>query len=190
MNFFTVGFALTAIIMNADLAAGYALRFIGALFLIGGANETECVTKGFLRYKKPSAAVAVLCAAASAAVLLTDGSVKKYAAIGFSLVITAAALLLQRSILLKMKKRHKLVGNPDLIKTLKKTWDKMAFFCALTSVCELLDRVLPDGGFRLYIIEIALVCARIICYIYVILMTRAFNRVRDDFNSAHPIDHA
>lgn len=191
MNFFNVGFVLLSLHLNFDMELNYILKIAGVIFMLAGIKETNSVSKGFDAVRGQVWLVAALSFGGLAGSLLARfGILGKTAAnitsIAFGAGSAAAILFNQYATVKLMQSKHELVNDPSLLNTLAKKWKTMAFFTVICIVCDVLNRLLPQGTVQATA-GAALVFAKIIMIVYVILMGTAFNRVRMDFNVMHPI---
>lgn len=192
MNFFNVGFVLLSLHTNLDMILNYVLKIAGVFFMFAGINETETVSKGFKAARSQVWLIGVLSLGGLVCSMLIrygilGGTAANIAAIVFGVGSAAAILYNQYTIVIKlMLPRHELVNDPSLLSALAKQWRIMAFFTSLCMVCDIMQRLLPQGMAQA-IVGAVLVVSKIIMIIYVVLMGTAFNRVRMDFNVMHPV---
>lgn len=191
MNFFNVGFVLLSLQFNFNWILNYVVKLVGVMFMLSGIKEISAFYSGYGKFKSGVLAVGAaavggtLCSALSAGGVIGE-SVGNVLSILFGAGSAALILVTQYKILKITAANHEIVNDPSLLYDLRKAWNKLAFFTALTVVCDVLYRLLPFGNWQTAAGTV-LVFSRIIMYVYVVIMGVAFNKVRMDFNTMHPV---
>jgi hypothetical protein len=170
---------------------GYIIKIVGAVFMFAGIRETETVSKGFSAYRGQVWLIMLLSAGGTVCSLLSargiiNGLPSNLLSIIFGVGCTAAILFNQRCIVRLMNTRRELVNDPSLLDNLAATWRKLAVFTTLTTLCDVLYRLLPQGKLQVAVGTVQII-TKVIMLGYVCILGAVFNKIRTDFNIMHPV---
>lgn len=191
MNFLSVGFVLCAMNFNLGWEMNYGVRLAGALFMLAGLAEADSVSEGFKAFRGRVMGIAGISAGGLAVTLLLRFGVipeklRHPLGIVFGVSLAACVIWVEYRLLKHIVARHELVNDPSLLGALQKKWTRYAFFAGLSVFTEALYRILPLSDLQAGVGAVEII-SRIIMYVYVILVSLAFARVRNDFNVMHPV---
>ncbi len=191
MNFLSVGFVLCTMNFNMGWELNYIVRLVGALFMLAGLTEADSVSQGFKAFRSRVIAITGISAGGLGFTLmlrfqLLPEALRHPVGIFFGVTLAGVVIWVQLGLLKHMTEHHELVNDPSLLGKLQKTWTRYAFFAALSVFTEALYRLLPVTDFQAGVGAVEVI-SRLIMYVYVILISTAFARVRHDFNIMHPV---
>ena len=194
MNFFTAGFFLCGINFNMGFPAVYVIRLAGLLFMLTGIRECDAADRsmGFSRFTGMIYVSLAACAAALACSLLGRFGVfpeapSKHLCTAAGCISFFTVIFHQNALTKHIRPLHSLVNDPSLLDSLRKKWQAFAVFAAVSTAAEALNRTASSGGMLHTVSGVILVASRIIMFGTLISMTAAFDRVRRDFNTMHPV---
>ena len=191
MNFLSVGFVLCAMNFNLGWEMNYGVRLAGALFMLAGLAEADSVSEGFKAFRGRVMGIAGIAAGGLAVTLLLRFGVipdklRHPLGIIFGASLAAFVIFAEYGLLKHIVSHHELVNDPSLLAALQKKWGRYALFAGISVFTEALYRILPLSSFQAGVGAVEII-TRIIMYVYVMHISIAFSRVRNDFNIMHPV---
>ena len=195
MNFFTVGFLLANFQLDLGLWVGYAIKLAGGLFMLVGIQEMALADESVLKLKAHGIVFAVLAGASAAAVKLLDGDdIRKVISLVCGVVTTAAAGLFFRRLLVLLRAKPDIADNVPEVGRLKPKYDRMLIVLAVVLIADAVNRFAGGapaaaGSDEITVADIMGVImyfTKIVSYVYLLVCTLGFNKLRVSFNSAHP----
>ena len=199
MNFFTVGFFLACLQLDLGLGIGYVIKLAGGLFMLGGIAELGAFDREINRYRPLVLAFIPACAASAAAVFAlakNESDMIKYAGIAAGVVTTVIAALFYRLLLGLLERKPELADNVPEVKKLVPRYDRMLIITAFVLFADAVNRF--TGGSEAAaasqevtaadIAGVIMYFTKIIFYVYLVLCSLGFNKLRITFNSAHPAE--
>lgn len=197
MNFFTVGFFLACLQLDLGLGIGYVIKLVGGLFMLGGIAELGVYDREIERYKPLVLAFIPVCTASAAAVFAlsnNESDAIKYAGIGAGAATTVIAALFYRQLIRLLERKPELADNTPEVKKLAPRYDRMLFVTAVVLVADSVNRFMggdaaaqnSDSITAADIAGIIMYFTKIIFYVYLVICSLSFNKLRISFNSAHP----
>ena len=194
MNFFALGFVLCGIDFNMGFPAVYIIRLLGLAAMFAGICECDALDRsmGFSRFSGMIYLSAALSAAALVCACLGRfGVIEKNISVPLCTVTGclsfASVVWHQNAVTKHMLPLHLLVNDPSLLNALRKKW---IFFAAAGSVsvaAEAVNRTAASGGNVHTFSGVILLISRLVMFGSLISVGTAFDRVRRDFNTMHPI---
>lgn len=192
MNFFTVGFLLANLQLDLGLWVGYVIKLAGALFMLGGIAEMSLVDDSVKKLRPLDLLLAVLCAGSAAAVSLLSApklsessDVHKTVSIICGVVTTAAAGLFYRRLLTLLKEKPDIADNVPETARLAPKYDRMLFVLAVVLIADGVNRF-TGGTAAADVTGVIMFFTKLVSYVYLLICTLGFNKLRITFNSAHP----
>ena len=202
MNFFTVGFLLANLQLDLGLWVGYAIKFAGGLFMLMGIQEAALVDECVVKLKALGISFTVLAGASAASVKifqsaeLSNGEdIIKIVSIICGVLTTAAAGLFFRKLLIMLRDNPGIADNVPEVGRLKPKYDRMLIVLAVVLIADAVNRFagVPAGTAKpndeitvADIMGVIMYFTKIISYVYLLICTLGFNKLRMSFNSAHP----
>ena len=190
MNFFTVGFLLANLQLDLGLWVGYAIKLAGGLFMLGGIAEMSYVDEGVKGCRPLAAAFTVLCAGVAAALALADlpkeSSALKSISIVSGVVTTAGAGLFFMKLLKLLREKPDIAANVPEVGRASARYVRMLIVLAVVLAADGINRF-TGGTAAADVTGVIMYFTKIVSYVYLVLCTLDFNRLRVSFNSAHPV---
>ena len=192
MNFFTVGFLLANLQLDLGLWAGYAIKLAGTLFMLAGIVEMALVNESVTKLRLPAVGTAVLCGGSAAAVKLLSaeklsesGDAHKIVSIVCGVLTTAAAGWFFVKLLALLKEDPSIADNVPEVNRLAPKYSRMLFVLAVVLTADGINRF-TGGTAAADVTGVVMYFTKIISYVYLLICTLSFNKLRISFNSAHP----
>ena len=176
MNFFMVGSFFMLFMLNAGWTSNYVIKLAGFLFFAVGTAEAEERTDAFAHLKKPAYTSSAMCALAVVCQLLLKLlSPAAMAANVISILLSAAtvymSLNLMRMFLVALDSHRELVEDVSNIVRLQGSFNKLA----------LMTFIYFGGEFVTTLAGVIAAIAKILVYIFLLIMLYNFNKLRTDY---------
>ena len=204
MNFFTVGFLLANFQLDLGLWVGYVIKLVGGLFMLGGIAEMFLVDDSVKKLRPLAVLFLALSAGSAAAVKLlyadklSDGSdVFKTVSIICGVLTTAAAGWFFRRLLCMLRDNPGIADNIPEVSRLAPKYGRMLIVLAVVLLADGVNRFagVPAADTAAAaekeitvadVMGVIVFFTKIISYVYLLICTLGFNKLRITFNSAHP----
>lgn len=188
MNFFMVGSFFMFFMLNAGWTSNYVIKLVGFLFFAVGTAEAEERTDAFAHLKKPAYTSSAMCALAVVCQLLLKLlSPAAMAANVISILLSAAtvymSLNLMRMFLVALDSHRELVEDVSNIVRLQGSFNKLALMTFIYFGGDLLNRLIPIE-FVTTLAGVIAAIAKILAYIFLLIMLYNFNKLRTDYENA------
>lgn len=188
MNFFMVGSFFMLFMLNAGWTSNYVIKLAGFLFFAVGTAEAEERTDAFAHLKKPAYTSSAMCALAVVCQLLLKLlSPAAMAANVISILLSAAtvymSLNLMRMFLVALDSHRELVEDVSNIVRLQGSFNKLALMTFIYFGGDLLNRLIPIE-FVTTLAGVIAAIAKILVYIFLLIMLYNFNKLRTDYENA------
>ncbi|MBR1392546.1 MAG: hypothetical protein IJ561_01780 [Ruminococcus sp.] len=188
MSFFTVGFLLSNIQLNLGWEAGYALKLVGALFILGGIAELGYFAPAVKRERGLSLLLLGACIAATAGAFLVKGKssmlVNTDSIVNGAATTALAALFFMRLIAV-FKDTPELFENPPVVKSLEKHYTRFLMITGAALAADILNRV-TGGTVIADAAGLIAFFAKLIGYAFLLMSMLDFNKLRAQFYKLHP----
>lgn len=187
MNFFAIGFLLGNMQLDLGWLSGYVIKLIGALFMLGGITELAMFYKKTESLRALGIAFLVLCAAAvggSFAARNMSSSLQNICAAVCGVVTTAAAALFFRRLISLLLGSTSLFRRGGLLERAQKRYNIMLIVTAVFLSADMINRF-TGGTMAADAAGVLMFFSKIVFYIYLIMNTLDWFRLRADFNSIH-----
>ena len=184
LNFFCVGFFITAIQLNLSWTVNYIIKLIGMLFIFGGVCEMGEYSRKFKGFSNPVKNLTALSAVAAIVfavlgIIQPHKTVKNILGIVIGGILILITLFVQKQILDTIAEDRDIVNDLSEVRRLKDVWVKLAFFTLGSLVFNIFNlvpvKLLAD------ISGVGMAVSRIVMYIMAIVMLWRFNSVRVDY---------
>ena len=188
MSFFTVGFLLSNIQLNLGWGAGYAVKLVGALFILGGIAELGYFAPAVRRKRGLSLLLLGACIAATAGAFLVKG--KSSLLVNTDSIVngaatTALAALFFMSLIGLFKDTPELFENPPVVSSLEKRYTRFLMVTGTALAADILNRV-TGGTVVADAAGLIAFFAKLIGYVFLLTALLDFNRLRAQFYKLHP----
>lgn len=188
MNFSMVGSFFMLFMLNAGWTSNYVIKLVGFLFFAVGTAEAEERTDAFAHLKKPAYTSSAMCALAVVCQLLLKLlSPAAMAANVISILLSAAtvymSLNLMRMFLVALDSHRELVEDVSNIVRLQGSFNKLALMTFIYFGGDLLNRLIPIE-FVTTLAGVIAAIAKILVYIFLLIMLYNFNKLRTDYENA------
>ena len=185
MNFFTVGFLLANLQLNPSWTVGYALKTVGALFMLGGIAELGGFAKETLRLRSIALLFLGSCIAAVIGSFVVSGGSGTLASADSAVNSAATAAL---AILFFIRLGDIIRDNAELFcdePAAKRFVSRYRIFAYLTAVAAAADIVnrLTGGTAAADASGVVILAARLAGYVMLILCGLEMNRLRISFDA-------
>ena len=194
MNFFTVGFLLANLQLDLGLWVGYAIKLAGALLMFFGIAETALVSESVKALRPAAILFTVLSAGSAAAVKLLSaeklsesGDAHKTVSIICGVLTTAAAGWFFAQLLRLLRDEPSIADNVPEVNRLVPKYSRMLFVLAVVLTADGINRF-TGGTAAADVMGVVMYFTKIISYVYLLICTLSFNKLRTSFNSAHPAE--
>ncbi|MBR1764367.1 MAG: hypothetical protein IJ746_03135 [Ruminococcus sp.] len=187
MNFLTVGFVLGLMQLDLGWLAGYVIKLLGALFILGGVTELGDFEKKARSLRPAGICFLVLSAGACAATFAVRGasdSAKSLCAAACGVVTTAAAVCFFKRLFKLLMGSMSLFRRGGLLEQEAKRYNVMLVLTALFLAADIINRF-TGGTMAADAAGVLMFFSKIVFYIYYIMCSVGFGRLRADFNSIH-----
>ena len=184
MNFFCVGFFITAFQLNMSWSANYIIKPVGLLFIFGGLWELARYNKGYKSLMPVVRNILIITALPAVFFpILTLLKINQTVLNIFGLVVGAFIALivigLQKQILGVMEKDKDAFNDFSLVERLKGTWKKLVWFTLASIAFNIFNlvpvRIIAD------LAGLGMAISRVVMYILAIIMLWRFTKVSSDF---------
>ncbi|MBR4621946.1 MAG: hypothetical protein IKO44_00265 [Ruminococcus sp.] len=189
MNFLAVGFLLCNLQLGLGQGWAYAVRLVGALFMLMGIAELKPFEERAETLRPQALCLTALCAAATAAVFAanaanaSDKAVNICAALSGALT-TACVILLSRKLIALLLSCLQLFRRGGLIELASKHYRIMIVLAAVFIPADIINRF--AGGTKIAdVAGLIMFLTKLVYCIYFIVTCVCWGRIRADFNSTH-----
>ena len=158
--------------------------------MLGGIAEMSYVDEDVKGCRPLAAAFTVLCAAVAAALALADlpkeSSALKSISIVSGVVTTAGAGLFFMKLLKLLREKPDIAANVPEVGRASARYVRMLIVLAVVLAADGINRF-TGGTAAADVTGVIMYFTKIVSYVYLVLCTLDFNRLRVSFNSAHPV---
>ena len=187
MNFFTVGFILSMMQLDLGWLAGYVIKLVGALFVLGGIAELGDFDKRAYRLRPAGICFLGLCVGACAAMLAArsaSDSVRNVCSAACGAATTAAAVWFFKMLFKLLLGNIGLFRRGGLLEQEAKRFNVMLALTAVFLTGDIINRF-AGGTAAADAAGVLMFFSKIVFYIYYIMCSVGFAKLRSDFNSIH-----
>lgn len=187
MNFFMVGSFFMLFMLNAGWTSNYVIKLAGFLFFAVGTAEAAERTEAFSHLKKPAYTSSAMCGLAVVCQLLLKLLSPAAMAVNVISILLSAAtvymsLNLMRMFLVALDSHRELVEDVSNIVRLQGSFNKLALMTLIYFGGDLLNRLIPIE-FVTTLTGVIAAIAKILVYIFLIIMLYNFNKLRTDYEN-------